>query len=249
MVLQKAPVEESVRDSIRDVRTSVALAEHFLNGRQLGAVFVIVSIVGSSMSGYTLVGVPADFAALGWNGSRWFASFMAVPIGAVFVTPRLRRLALKRSYVSPLDFIVDRFRSPTLHVWCAIALAGPTLVYLTAQVISLIGLADGMFQGLLPAFPTAVVLCMFMVGYEWAGGMAAIAYTDVFQTSVMFFGSIVAAFVIADAYGGFSTIRNRLKDDEPSFFEVPSHSTQLGLFNFTVAACFYVFNGFFISTL
>ena len=63
MVLQKAPVEESVRDSIRDVRTSVALAEHFLNGRQLGAVFVIVSIVGSSMSGYTLVGVPAYFAA------------------------------------------------------------------------------------------------------------------------------------------------------------------------------------------
>jgi Na+/proline symporter len=91
---------------------------------------------------------------------------------------------------------VDRFRSPTLHAWATLALAGPTLIYLAAQVISLVGLSDGMFQGLLPAFPTALVLCAFMVGYEWFGGMAAIAYTDVFQTSVMFIGSMVSAFVV-----------------------------------------------------
>ena len=246
---KEAAADANLRASALAARGSTFLADHFIGGRDLGVGLTVLTILGSNFSGYTLVGIPADFAANGWVGGRWIFFSMALHYGNVAAAPRLRRLGLKRDYVSPLDFISDRFRSPVLHSFSILTLFGPSLMYLGAQVISLVGLIDGAFEGLLPAFPTTLVLCAVMILYEWFGGLKTVAITDALQGCLMFTGTIAGCFIISHYYGGFAEARDDLASDYPAYFNNPSSTTQIKLFSFEFSTSFYVFNGFVIMRI
>lgn len=215
-----------------DTANQATLEQHFLGGRSFGWVVTILTLAGTVYSGYSLIAVPADFGKNGFIGVRWFGNTVSVQFGAMLLAPRLRRLSMRRGYISPLAFIQDRWRSPFLTYFSVVAVGVPALFFLTAQVMSLRLMVESVFDGVLEPHATTAILCAIMVGYEWFGGMTSVAWTDVMQGIIMTVGTVVGAFLVADQYGGFEACRDRLQALQPQWYRVPTRRQQLMMFTY-----------------
>lgn len=233
--------------SLGDTANQATLEQHFLGGRSFGWIVTILTLAGTIYSGYSLIAVPADFGKNGFIGVRWFGNTVSVQFGAMLLAPRLRRLSMRRGYISPLAFIQDRWRSPFLTYFSVVAVGVPALFFLTAQVMSLRLMVESVFDGVLEPHSTTAILCAIMVGYEWFGGMTSVAWTDVMQGIIMTIGTVVGAFLVADQYGGFETCRDRLQALRPEWYLVPTRRQQLMMFMYAFGAMAFFCNPFCIT--
>merc|ERR1719383_1526587 len=120
----------------------------------------------------------------------------------MFLASRLHTLADARQYVSPTDFVKDRYGSWSLTWFTSLAMLFPTIVYAMAQFISMGATVLGMSDGKIDDFHAACVLCIIMIIYELFGGLRAIAYTDVIQGSVLIVAFLLFYIAQKDIFGG-----------------------------------------------
>ena len=248
--MQKARESTIARESLGDREEDIEkqMGQHFLGGRTFGPLVTAMTLAGTTYSGYSVIGVPADFATNGYLAIRWFSLNISCQTGFMLVAPRLRRLGLERRYISPLDFVSDRFRSPVLHLIVTLATVVPATFYLTAQVIALRDTL-GIFSGLVSPEAITIACCVIMLIYEWFGGMTSVAWTDVIQGFIMTVGITVAAFCINAQYGNLAEAKPSLKPEYPSFYSVPSSEGMLLMFAFQMGACAFIFNPFVITRI
>ena len=96
--------------------------------------------------------------ALRWSYISTFHGLLALVL-----IPRMRKLAIVRSYVSPTDIILDRFRSPTLHIVVSTCAALMLVCYVTAQFAAISNTFDGLYDGAVPGIYGAVGMGAIMV--------------------------------------------------------------------------------------
>merc|ERR1719317_1765598 len=102
---------------------------------------------------------------------------MAYPI--FYVSSKLQFIGQRRKYVSPTDFIKDRFKSRSLAVFTSATMVFPAVAYAMAQFKSMGTTIQSISDGRIDDFLAARILCIIMITYEVLGGLRAIAYTDV----------------------------------------------------------------------
>lgn len=169
-----------------------SIRDFFLAGRSLPWPAVTGSIIATSISGVTFVGVPAMvFAA---NGNFMF---LQAGIGSI-----LARLIIARWFIpafyekeifSPYDFMGNRL-GPAVGVFTTIlffigAILGQSArVFLTAIVLEAV---TGW-----PIFYSVIAIGLFAIVWTWMGGMATVIWTDVVQFFLFVFGGLLALFYI-----------------------------------------------------
>lgn len=96
-----------------------------------------------------------------------------------------------------------------------------TLPYLQIQLTGgayLIEVASG---GLIPWKIGGLLFYAVIVVYVWAGGLRAVAWTDIFYGVLLFFGMIFAGFYVAGKVGGVSSLFQTLKETAPEALTLP----------------------------
>lgn len=178
------------------------LADHFVASRSLGYVVLTLTVFATVYSGYTVVGVPGEVWSAGIFGFRWFMCpiIMFCPIS--MIASRLQYLSKERNYISPVDFLSDRYKSRELTTVAALVMAFPAMVYAMSQFKSMGNTIEAMSDGKIEAFEAASAFCAIMVLYEVFGGMRAIAWTDALQGGVLFIGFILFFIVQWELFGG-----------------------------------------------
>lgn len=188
-----------------------AIRDHFVAGRTISDFVLAMTTFATIFSGYTVVGVPGEMYFYGFFAFRWLTCTAPLGISMVFFGSRLQFLSQKRDYVSPTDFITDRFNSHTMRAVASFGLAFPALVYVMAQFRSMgftiEALSDGNFDGYVAGFILAVVMCL----YEVFGGVRAIAYTDTVQALFLILGFVLFFFAQADLFGGIINAGNYMR--------------------------------------
>jgi len=168
-----------------------AIRDHFVAGRTIPDFVLAMTTFATIFSGYTVVGVPGEMYFYGFFAFRWLLCTVPVAASMLFFASRLQFLSQKRDYVSPTDFITDRFNSHTMRAIASFGLAFPALVYVMAQFRSMgftiEALSDGNFDGYVAGFLLAIVMCL----YEVFGGVRAIAYTDTVQAIFLILGFLL----------------------------------------------------------
>mmetsp|Transcript_5352 Transcript_5352/g.8452 ORF Transcript_5352/g.8452 Transcript_5352/m.8452 type:complete len:135 (-) Transcript_5352:15-419(-) len=91
------------------------LSAHYLGGRDFGPLMTAGTMFASLFSGYTVVGVPNEAFALGWQSLRWIPSLAGINFGYFGTGFRLRKASQIRNHQSPVDFITDRYQSQMLR--------------------------------------------------------------------------------------------------------------------------------------
>lgn len=204
-------------------RQSATLKDHYLGGAGLGIVVLPLTLYATQYSGNSLF---ANVGATVRSGFFWLISLQyMLSIVAFYLCFAflLKKRATDRGYVTPGDYVRDRFGSATLTRWVSAVMIAALAIYLLAQLMAM-GRA---LQGLSTAAPQTayslgvVLLALIMLVYGNLGGMRAVAWTDVIQGVMLALGFTILFLVLQRELGSFETATRTALANHPRIFDAP----------------------------
>jgi SSS family solute:Na+ symporter len=201
-------------------RSGKTEAEFFVAGRSLGTFVVLMSLVFSMWSAFALMGMPAA-AYLNGVGMLGVAVgvFWAGP-AIVFVGYRISVLGQRYNWVTPGDFMGERYYSGAYRLIVTIILLWFTAPYIGLQ---LGGMAKGLAHGSSLSVNWALVFVSgVLLVYVAIGGMRGVAWSDAIQGIVMTVGIFIVCYLIlAKLPGSISEAAEKARTIKPGLFGVP----------------------------
>lgn len=199
------------------------LSDHFLGGRSLGFLVLLLTLFATQYSGNALSAFP------GRAYERGFTFFMCVPymvgivMGYVFFAPKLFRLSRTHKFVTPSDFIRHRFQSKGLHILSLVIFIFVLCNFLLAQLKAMgnafTGIAGDNVENV---YVYAVIISAAVIlVYELLGGMRAVSWTDALQGTVMFVGFAALVVVIHHSVGSPKAILTQVAEISPEKIASP----------------------------
>jgi solute:Na+ symporter, SSS family len=202
--------------------------DFFIQGRGMGAIAVFFTVAATWWSSFAFLGSNATFythgpvylTALAWNLLFGFMYY--------WVGKRVWFLGRKFNYITASDLIGDFYNNEQLRWIVAIILLVFTIPYLQIQLTGgayLIEVASG---GKIPFWLAALLFYFVIVVYVWAGGIRAVAWTDIIYGAILFFGMMFAGFYITSKFGGPTNMFNELKEVSPQHLTLPGPKGVMG---------------------
>lgn len=194
--------------------------EFYLAGRNLSPIVLFFTMAATNFSAFTIFGLSGAGYRIGYSFypiMGFGTGFMAVTF--IFIGRKILVLSRDRDYVTPSDFIFDRYGSSVLRLTFSTVLVLFTLPYIAIQTIaagktlySLIGLPYLVGAGLVTGFITL---------YVTMGGLRSIAWTDVVQGGMMILFTLIAFLIILRSAGGFIHVHEELLRTNPDHLSRP----------------------------
>ena len=201
-------------------RASGSSADFFLASRNISPILLFFTMAATNFSAFTVFGLSGAGYRIG------YAFFPVMGFGTGFMAlsfyligTKLQPYAASRGYITPSDFVVDRFGSRALSIVFSIVLIIFTLPYIAIQAVS----AGNTLKELigLPYEAGAALVTGFIVLYVALGGFRSIVWTDVVQGIMMVVFAVIAFVLIAGKGGGFVNLNRAIAEESPELFSRP----------------------------
>ncbi len=184
--------------------------DYFLASRSIGPFLLLMSIFGTTMTAFALVGSTGESYVGGIGVFGMMASWSGIIHSLVFflVGIKLWSFGKKHGYVTQIQFFRDRFESDKLGLLLFPILVGLVIPYLLLGVMAsgsvISNVTEGAFpttfpdyDGGLPPWLGALVVCLVVLLYVFFGGMRGTAWANAFQTIVFMVLGVVTFALIA----------------------------------------------------
>ncbi len=211
-------------------------ADFFVASRSIGPFMLLMSLFGTTMTAFALVGSTGKSYTHGIGVYGLMASSSGLIHSAVFflVGIRLWAIGKRGGYVTQCQFFRDRFESPALGYLLFVILLVLLIPYLMIGILGagavVQGLTRGMFPetfagsgGAVPPWLTGLVICAVVLTYVFFGGVRSTAWANTFQTLVFMLTGLVAFVVIARALGGPAAATELVRLNEPDHLSRGGH--------------------------
>ena len=189
-----------------NARRKDTLQDFYLAGRGFGFLVLFLTLYATQYSGNTVFGVAG---ATYRQGFGWLVSvhyMLAIIVFYLAFAPKLHMMARHRGYVTPVDFVRERFGSAALSLLASIVMIVALNNYVLAQLMTMGRVLQG-FAGPYGdvAYNYGVLgLALIMLIYGTLGGIRAIAWTDVLQGGVLMLGFFVLLVLLFEQFGPLS---------------------------------------------
>jgi sodium/proline symporter len=212
-------------------RMTKNLTDYVLGGRRLGAGVAALSAGSSDMSSWLMLGLPGAMYA-GGMGEIWIAVGLA--IGAYlnwqFIAKPFRVYTeVSKDSITVPDYFENRFRdgSKLLRVISAVVILVFFTFYTSASLVGGAILLESSFK---MDYELALwVGAAVILSYTFFGGFLAASWTDFVQGILMFLALIIIPIVVIYELGGWGDTVNQIGAIDPSYLDVMSGATTLGI--------------------
>ncbi|GHV12131.1 sodium:solute symporter [Fibrobacterales bacterium] len=178
-------------------RKNRSYKDYMLGGGAMPWIPVGISLIATSVSATTLLGVPADVFDVDMTLIMTnVGSFISIIVVGWLFIPRLRKSGIQSAY-ELLERNFSRSVRRVAAVLYSFHLVLRTGILLFAPSIVLSSILGISVNASILISAVAAIL------YTWYGGFKAVVWTDVMQFIVFFGGGIFALFVLANGIGGF----------------------------------------------
>ena len=208
-------------------------ADFFLASRGIGSFLLLMSLFGTTMTAFALVGSSGEAFRSGIGVYGKMASWSGIIHSACFflVGIKLWSFGKRYGYVTQIQFFRDRFESDKLGLLLFPILVGLVIPYLLIGVISAGTVIQGVtggafpetfpsdvarFNGAVPYWLGAAVICLVVMVYVFLGGVRGTAWANAFQTIVFMVLGCVAFVVVAQELGGASKATELVREYNPT---------------------------------
>jgi solute:Na+ symporter, SSS family len=216
-------------------------ADFFVVSRTVGPFLLLMSIFGTTMTGFALVGSTGKAYTSGIGVYGLMASWSGLVHSAVFflVGIRLWAVGKRYGYLTQCEYFRERFESPKLGYLLFPILVLLVIPYLLVGVISAGKFLQGATAGLFPElFPMAelllpdggtkphplhgsvpaqwggLLICLVVLFYVFMGGLRGAVWANTFQTIVFMCSGVVAFYLISSRLGGLTAATQMVVDSE-----------------------------------
>lgn len=188
-------------------------SDYFVASRSIGPFMLLMSLFGTTMTAFALVGSTAKAYDAGIGTYGLMASSSGLIHAACFFLIGIKMWAIgkRHGYITQIQFFKDRFESPFLGYLLFPILVGLIIPYLLVGLIGsgsyIGGVTRGMFPetfegGAIPPWLTALVISVVVLFYVFFGGVRSTAWANTFQTIVFMIMGVVGFYLIARSLGG-----------------------------------------------
>ncbi len=195
--------------------------DFFVQGRGMGSIAVFFTVAATWWSSFAFLGSNAYFYTKGpvyWTAIAWNILF---GIMYFVVGKRIWFYGKENNYITASDFFEHQYGSKFLANLVAIIMLLFTLPYLQIQLTGGAYLLEVASGGLIPWKLGGIIFYVVIIIYVWAGGLRAVAWTDIFYGILLFFGMIFAGFYLAAKVGGVNELFATLRETAPESLTLP----------------------------
>ena len=198
-------------------------SDFFVASRSIGPFLLLMSLFGTTMTGFALIGSTAESYSAGigvyalmasWSGLIHSACFFAIGI-------KLWAVGKRYGYVTQCQYFSDRFDSPAFgyllfpvlvvliipYLLVGLIAAGAAISALTGPIGPRPGYFPELFTetgGAIPKWLSHMVIACVVLIYVFLGGVRSTAWANTFQTIVFMLTGLLTITLIAKALGGVS---------------------------------------------
>lgn len=204
------------------MKTGKGLEEYFIAGRRLGGIVSAFTYSATTYSAFMMIGL-VGFTYVGGVGALGFELIYLMGLMvAVMVGLRFYAAGRLRGYVTPAQFLGDRYENRFASVVMAAACLVFLVPYMSVQLVGPAYLINTLSGGQIPFVVGVLFMGFVIAAYTWWGGMRAVAWTDALQASMMItLALILLFFVIQIGLGGFGSFFSALETEYPELLVVP----------------------------
>lgn len=196
--------------------------DYFVASNSIGPFLLLMSVFGTTMTGFALVGSSGKAFERGVGVYGLMASSSGLIHAAVFflIGIRVWSLGKRHGYVTQIQFFRDRFESNGIGYLLFPILVGLVLPYLLIGVLAagkfVLPMTTGAFPDLfpntatpqwaggIPVWLTGLVVSIVVLTYVFSGGSRGTVWANTFQTLVFMVMGVLAFALIAITLGGVS---------------------------------------------
>ena len=199
----------------RSERGGAAAEEYFLAGRSLGPAVFLLSLFGTNMTAFTILGSAGHAFA---NGIVTFslmasASAFVIPLTLFFIGTRLWALGKRHGFITPVQMFRDRWECGHIGTLIFALQAALLVPYIIIGVMGGGTALRAITGGLIPYAVGGALVALVVMGYVFFGGMRGTAWVNAFQTVLFLSFGAIALIVIGRSIGGFpATIATLLEN-------------------------------------
>ena len=197
------------------------ITDYYVGGKKLGYWIAALSARSTGESGWLLIGVTGMGALMGVS-AFWIVigEVIGVWISWQFMAKKFKRMTDEYDSITIPDFLVSHFRSTThtIRIVAATALSLFVVIYVSAQ-IDITGKTFESFLGF--NYYTGIAIGFgIVVVYIFSGGFLAVAWSDLFQGSLMFVGLLLLPVVAYFSLSGDASIIEGLRNIDPALLNI-----------------------------
>ncbi len=178
-------------------------ADYLVAGRSLPLYMNMATVFATWFGAETVLGVSSTFLRDGLGGvvaDPFGAAFCLIIVALVFARPFYRMELLTIG-----DFYRKRYNR-TVEIGTALAITLSYLGWTSAQMVAL-GIVFNTLSGGAITLSHGIMLGAAVVTvYTLFGGMWSVAFTDLFQTTIIIVGLVYIAFLLGGMAGGFGAV-------------------------------------------
>lgn len=215
-------------------------SDYFVAGRSIGPFLLLMSVFGTTMTAFALVGSTGKAYELGTGVYGLMASSSGIVHSLVFFSIGIKLWAIgkRHGFLTQIQFFRARFDSVALGYLLFPILVLLVIPYLLIGILGAGAVVRGvtvgmfpetfagtpnpvtgqaMFVGAVPAWVTGLVISSIVLFYIFAGGLRSAAWANAFQTIVFMITGLIAFVLIANAeqLGGLAAATQKAVENAP----------------------------------
>ncbi|MEO6212231.1 MAG: sodium:solute symporter family protein, partial [Vicinamibacterales bacterium] len=186
--------------------------EYFLAGRSLGPAVFLLSLFGTNMTAFTILGSAGHAFANGivTFGLMASSSALVIPLSLLFAGTRMWALGKRHGFITPVQMF--RHRWECAHIGTAIFVVQAALLvpYIVIGVMGGGTALSGISGGVVPYWLGGAIVAVVVMSYVFVGGMRGTALVNAFQTVMFLSFGAIALYVIGRGMGGYGAAMESL---------------------------------------
>ena len=199
--------------AFRKARGKEEAEDYFLASRSLGPVVFLLSLFGTNMTAFAILGSSGHAFSNGivTFGLMASSSGLVIPLTLLFIGTRVWALGKKFGFMTPVQMFRDRWECGHIGTVITVVQTALLVPYIIIGVMGGGTTLNAISGGVVPYWVGGAVVAMVVMGYVFFGGMRGTAWVNTFQTILfMLFGSI-AVIIIGSSMGGFKSAMSALQ--------------------------------------
>ena len=186
--------------------------DYFLANRSLGPFVFLMSLFGTNMTAFAILGSSGHAFNNGivTYGLMASSSALVIPLTIFLIGTRVWALGKKFGFITPVQLFRDRWECSHVGTVIFAVQAALLVPYIVIGVMGGGTVLTTVSGGLVPFWLGGAVVALVVMSYVFFGGMRGTAWVNAFQTTLFLVFGLVAVAVIGSGMGGFAAAAEEL---------------------------------------
>ncbi len=198
-------------------RSLPTIADFYLQNRQMPFLLVFFTVYATWVSSFATIGATGTFFSHGPLYMTCFAWNIAFGLMFMIFGKRIWFHGKRNDLITPGDFFNFMYADKKLNRLISLMMIVFTIPYMMIQIYAGAIIIETATHGIIPWRVAGLIFSFIIIVYLWAGGLRAVAITDIFYGSMTFLTMLITGALLFPQNGGIKTIFLKAAEIDPDF--------------------------------